>query len=114
MLLQMPVFIALYWTIMESVELRHAPFILWISDLAVRDPYFILPIAYGATMFFQQKLNPAPQDPMQAKIMQLMPVVFTVMFIMFPAALVLYWLTNGVLSIIQQYVITKQIEKAAS
>jgi len=111
-LLQMPVFLALYWTLMESVELRHAPFYLWIEDLSVRDPYFILPLLMGATMFIQQRLNPTPPDPMQAKIMQMMPIFFTALFMMFPAGLVLYWVVNNTLSISQQYVITKQIENS--
>ncbi len=111
-LLQMPVFIALYWVLMESVELRHAPFIFWINDLSVKDPFFILPLIMGATMFIQQKLNPTPPDPMQAKIMQMMPIFFTVLFLMFPAGLVLYWVVNNTLSIVQQYLITRQIEKA--
>lgn len=111
-LLQMPVFIALYWVLMESVELRHAPFALWINDLSEKDPYFILPLIMGATMFIQQKLNPTPPDPMQAKIMQLMPIFFTVLFLMFPAGLVLYWVVNNTLSITQQYIITRQIEKS--
>lgn len=110
-LMQMPVFIALYWTLMESVELRHAPFIFWITDLSVKDPFFVLPVLMGISMFIQQKLNPVPPDPMQAKIMQMMPFVFSIMFIVFPAGLVLYWVTNNTLSIIQQYIITKQIEK---
>ncbi len=108
-LLQMPVFIALYWVLMESVELRHAPFIGYIQDLSVMDPYFILPLIMGASMFIQQKLNPPPPDPMQAKIMQWMPVVFTFFFLFFPAGLVLYWVVNNVLSIIQQYIITKRL-----
>ncbi|VUD64578.1 Membrane protein insertase YidC [Thalassocella blandensis] len=111
MLLQMPVFLALYWALMESVELRHSPFFFWITDLSVKDPYFVLPLIMGATMFLQQKLNPAPQDPMQAKIMQMMPIFFTLLFMMFPAGLVLYWVTNNCLSIAQQYVITRQIEQ---
>lgn len=111
-LLQMPVFIALYWMIMESVELRHAPFYLWIHDLSVRDPYFVLPLIMGVTMWIQQKLNPTPADPMQAKVMQLMPFFFTALFMMFPAGLVLYWVVNNTLSITQQYIITRQIEKA--
>ena len=106
---QMPVFIALYWVLMESVELRHAPFILYIHDLSVMDPYFILPLIMGASMFIQQKLNPPPPDPMQAKIMQWMPVMFTFFFLFFPAGLVLYWVVNNTLSIIQQYIITKRI-----
>jgi len=113
-LVQMPVFIGLYWMLMESVELRHAPFILWIHDLSVMDPYFVLPLLMGASMFFMQKLNPPPPDPMQAKIMQWMPVMFTFFFLWFPAGLVLYWLVNNLLSIAQQYFITRQIEKAAA
>ncbi len=109
-LVQMPVFIALYWMLMESVELRHAPFMLWITDLSVKDPYFVLPIIMGASMFIQQLLNPTPPDPMQAKLMKALPVVFTVFFLWFPAGLVLYWVVNNILSIAQQYVITKQIE----
>lgn len=110
-LVQMPVFIALYWTLMESVELRHAPWILWINDLSVMDPYFILPLIMGASMFVQFMLNPAPPDPMQAKIMKLMPIVFTFMFLWFPSGLVLYWVVNNILSIAQQWYITRQIEK---
>ncbi|WP_372860828.1 membrane protein insertase YidC [Spongiibacter sp.] len=112
MLVQMPVFIALYWVLMESVELRHAPFMLWINDLSSMDPYFVLPLIMGLSMFIQQKLNPPPPDPMQAKIMQWMPVVFTFFFLFFPAGLVLYWVVNNTLSIVQQYIITKRIEKA--
>ena len=112
MLVQMPVFIALYWVLMESVELRHAPWILWINDLSAMDPYFILPLIMGASMFIQQRLNPPPPDPMQAKIMQWMPVVFTVFFLFFPAGLVLYWVVNNTLSIVQQWIITRNLEKA--
>lgn len=111
-LIQMPVFIALYWVIMESVELRQAPFFLWITDMSVMDPYFILPLIMGASMFFQMRLNPTPPDPMQARVMQFMPVVFTIFFLWFPAGLVLYWVVNNLLSIAQQYVITKQIENS--
>ncbi len=111
-IIQMPVFIGLYWMLMETVELRHAPFFLWIQDLSVQDPYFILPVIMGATMFIQQMLNPAPTDPMQAKIMKMLPLVFTVFFLWFPAGLVLYWVCNNILSITQQYVITKRIEKS--
>ena len=111
-LVQMPVFIALYWVLMESVELRHAPFILWIDDLSVMDPYFVLPVLMGASMWFMQKLNPPPPDPMQAKIMQWLPIVFTFFFLWFPAGLVLYWVVNNLLSMAQQYVITRQIERA--
>lgn len=112
-LVQMPVFIALYYCLMESVELRHAPWLGWIRDLSVMDPYFVLPLIMGVTMFVQQHLNPAPPDPMQAKVMKIMPIVFTVMFLWFPAGLVLYWVVNNTLSILQQWVITRQIEKAA-
>ena len=112
MVVQMPVFMALYWVLMESIELRHAPFILWIEDLSAMDPYFILPLVMGVSMFIQQRLNPPPPDPMQAKIMQWMPVVFTFFFLFFPAGLVLYWVVNNTLSIIQQYFITKRIEKS--
>ncbi|WP_323813500.1 membrane protein insertase YidC [Cellvibrio sp. NN19] len=110
LLIQMPVFLALYYVLMESVELRHSPFFGWITDLSVKDPYFVLPIIYGVTMFFMQKLNPQPTDPMQARIMQMLPLIFTFMFLWFPAGLVLYWVTNNSLSILQQYIITKQIE----
>jgi YidC/Oxa1 family membrane protein insertase len=113
-LVQMPVFIALYWTLMESVELRHSPFILWIKDLSVMDPYFVLPLLMGASMWFMQKLNPPPPDPMQAKIMQWMPIVFTFFFLWFPAGLVLYWVVNNLLSMAQQYIITRQVEAAGS
>ncbi|GAA6136073.1 membrane protein insertase YidC [Oceaniserpentilla sp. 4NH20-0058] len=109
-LVQMPVFIALYWVLMESVELRQAPFMLWIQDLSLKDPYFILPLIMGVSMFVQMQLNPTPPDPMQAKVMKLMPVVFTVFFLFFPSGLVLYWVVNNLLSIAQQYYITKQIE----
>ncbi|WP_371922671.1 membrane protein insertase YidC [Simiduia sp. 21SJ11W-1] len=109
-LVQMPVFIALYWVLMESVELRHTPFLGWIEDLSVRDPLFILPVLMGATMFVQFKLNPTPPDPTQAKVMQMMPIFMTFMFMWFPAGLVLYWVANNTISIIQQYVITRQIE----
>jgi len=111
-LVQMPVFISLYWVLMEAVDLRHAPFILWIHDLSVMDPYFVLPLMMGASMWFMQKLNPPPPDPMQAKIMQWMPVMFTFFFLWFPAGLVLYWVVNNLLSMAQQYVITKRIEAA--
>ncbi|WP_371924733.1 membrane protein insertase YidC [Endozoicomonas sp. SCSIO W0465] len=110
-LVQMPVFIALYWTLLESVELRQAPWLGWIHDLSQMDPYFILPLIMGASMFIQQMLNPTPPDPVQAKVMKMMPVIFTFFFLFFPAGLVLYWVTNNVLSIIQQYIITKKIEK---
>lgn len=112
-LVQMPVFIALYWVLLESVQLRHAPFVLWIHDLSVQDPYFVLPILMGISMFFQMQLNPTPPDPMQARIMKIMPVMMTVFFLWFPSGLVLYWLVNNLLSIAQQWVITRQIEQGA-
>lgn len=107
MVVQIPFFIAWYWVLVESVELRQAPFVLWITDLSSRDPYFILPLLMGVAMFFQQRLNPPPPDPVQAKIMQIMPIAFTGFFAFFPAGLVLYWLTNSVLSIAQQWRINK-------
>ena len=110
-LVQMPVFIALYWVLFESVQLRHAPFFLWINDLSVMDPYFILPILMGASMFLQMQLNPAPPDPVQAKVMKAMPIIFTFFFLWFPAGLVLYWLSNNVLSMAQQFYIYRQIDK---
>lgn len=112
MLVQMPVFISLYWVLLESVELRHAPFMLWLTDLSVRDPFFILPLLMGATMYFQTTLSPAPADPMQAKVMKMMPIMMTVLFLWFPAGLVLYWLTNGGLGILQQWYITRKIDAA--
>ncbi|MES9967830.1 MAG: membrane protein insertase YidC, partial [Sedimenticola sp.] len=113
-LLQIPFFIALYWVLLESVELRQAPFILWIEDLSIKDPYYVLPVIMGVSMFLQQKLNPAPPDPMQAKIMMSLPFVFTIFFAFFPAGLVLYWVVNNILSIAQQWYITRQIENAGS
>jgi YidC/Oxa1 family membrane protein insertase len=111
-LLQMPIFIALYWSLMESVELRHAPFFGWITDLSVQDPFYILPILMGVSMFFIQKMSPTTvADPMQAKIMQFMPVIFTVFFLWFPAGLVLYWLMSNVVTLIQQTIIYRNLEK---
>jgi YidC/Oxa1 family membrane protein insertase len=110
MLVQMPVFIALYWVLLESVELRHAPFIFWLTDLSVRDPFFILPLLMGGTMFLQTSLSPAPADPMQARVMKLMPIMMTGIFLWFPAGLVLYWFTNAALGIAQQWYITRKIE----
>jgi YidC/Oxa1 family membrane protein insertase len=110
MLVQIPFFIAFYWVLLESVEMRQAPFFLWINDLSSRDPYFVLPILMGAAMWFQQKLNPAPPDPVQAKVMQIMPVMFTGFFAFFPSGLVLYWLTNSLLSIAQQWRINKVLK----
>lgn len=107
-IIQIPVFIALYWVLLESVELRQAPFIFWIKDLASPDPYHVLPLIMGATMLIQQKLNPAPPDPMQAKIMMFLPVLFTGLFWNFPSGLVLYWIVNNTLSILQQWYITRK------
>ncbi len=109
-LVQIPVFIALYWALLESVDLRQAPFIFWIKDLSVMDPYFVLPVLMGISMVIQQRLNPPPPDPIQAKIMMALPFVFTIFFAFFPSGLVLYWVVNNVLSITQQWIITKRIE----
>lgn len=111
--IQIPVFIALYWVLLGSVELRQAPFALWIDDLSAQDPWFILPILMGATMIIQTRLNPEPPDPVQAKIMKIMPIVFSIFFFFFPAGLVLYWLVNNILSIAQQWHITRAMELAA-
>jgi len=111
-LLQMPIFIALYYALMESVELRQAPFMLWIEDLSVMDPYYILPALMGASMFMIQKMSPTTvTDPMQQKVMQFMPVIFTVFFIWFPAGLVLYWLVSNIVTLIQQWIIFRSLEK---
>ncbi|MCB1938968.1 MAG: membrane protein insertase YidC [Rhodocyclaceae bacterium] len=109
-LVQIPVFIALYWVLLGSVEMRQAPWLGWIQDLSVKDPYYILPIIMGVSMLIQMRLNPTPPDPMQAKVMMAMPIVFTVMFLFFPAGLVLYWVVNNTLSIAQQWQITKMVE----
>ncbi len=109
-LVQIPVFIALYWVLLGTVEMRNAPWLGWITDLSVKDPYYVLPLIMGATMFIQTKLNPTPPDPIQAKVMLMMPVIFTFMFLWFPAGLVLYWTVNNVLSIAQQWQITRLIE----
>lgn len=112
LLLQMPIFLALYWVFLESVELRHAPFGLWISDLSASDPYYILPALFGLSMFTMQKLSPSPTtDPMQQKMMLWMPVIFSVFFVMFPAGLVLYWFISNVISIIQMLIIYRNIDK---
>lgn len=110
-LIQLPVFIALYWVLIESVDLRQAPFIFWISDLSVKDPYYILPILFGLTTLLQQKLNPPPPDPTQAKMMMLMPVFLTILFLNFPAGLVLYMFTNSLVSIAQQWYFMRSYEK---
>ncbi|APC96923.1 membrane protein insertase YidC [Francisella frigiditurris] len=112
MVIQIPIFISLYWVLLESVQLRQAPFIFWIHDLSMKDPYFVLPILMGLSMFVQQKLSPAPADPMQAKIMMFLPVIFTFLFASFPSGLVLYWLTNNVISILQQWIITRSYKAA--
>ena len=108
-LVQMPVFLAFYWVLVESIELRQADFIWWLNDLTSMDPYFILPVLFGVSMFIQQKLNPAPQDPAQAMVMKAFPLVFTVFFAFFPSGLVLYWVVNNILSIAQQWYITRQM-----
>jgi len=105
--IQIPVFFALYKSLLVSIELRHAPFYGWITDLSAMDPYYVLPIVMGASMIIQQRLNPAPPDPLQAKIMKFLPVIFTFMFLFFPSGLVLYWLVNNILSIAQQWYILK-------
>ncbi|MDD2770416.1 MAG: membrane protein insertase YidC [Methylococcus sp.] len=110
-LVQIPVFISLYWVLVESVDLRQAPFLLWLNDLSSKDPYFVLPVIMGVSMFIQQRLNPPPTDPIQARVMQFFPLIFTVFFLFFPSGLVLYWVVNNILSIAQQWYITKQIEK---
>jgi YidC/Oxa1 family membrane protein insertase len=111
-LIQIPVFIALYWAILSSVELRHAPFFGWIHDLSATDPYYVLPLIMGISMLIQSKLNPLPPDPMQAKLMQVMPIIFSVVFFFFPAGLVLYSVVNNILSIAQQWYITRAAEAA--
>ncbi len=111
LLLQMPIFLALYWVLMESVELRHAPWMFWIQDLSSMDPWFILPLIMGATMYIQQMLNPQPTDPMQAKVFKIMPVIFTVFLLFFPAGLVLYWIVNNLITILQQTLINKSVAK---
>ena len=114
LLLQMPVFFALYWVLYESVELRHAPFVFWIEDLAAADPWFVLPLLYAGSFFLMQRMQPPPPDPMQAKMMKMMPVMFGVLFVFFPAGLVLYWLVNNLLSMAQQWYITRSIERKAA
>lgn len=108
-LIQMPVFLGFYWVLVESVELRQADFALWLNDLTAMDPYFVLPVLFGVTMWFQQRLNPAPQDPAQAMVMKAFPIIFTVFFAFFPSGLVLYWLVNNLLSIAQQWHITRKM-----
>ncbi|QJD28848.1 membrane protein insertase YidC [Methylococcus geothermalis] len=113
-LVQIPVFISLYWVLVESVDLRQAPFLLWLNDLSSKDPYFVLPLIMGVSMFIQQRLNPPPTDPIQARVMQFFPLIFTVFFLFFPSGLVLYWVVNNILSIMQQWYITRQIEKPSA
>ncbi len=109
-LVQIPVFISLYWVLLESVELRQAPFALWLVDLTSKDPFYILPLIMGVSMWIQQKLNPAPMDPVQQKVMQILPFAFTIFFMFFPSGLVLYWVVNNILSIAQQWHITRSVE----
>ena len=109
---QIPVFISLYWVLLESVEMRQADFMFWLNNLSAPDPYYVLPLIMGVSMFVQQKLNPAPMDPVQAKVMMMLPVIFTVFFAFFPSGLVLYWVVNNLLSITQQWYITRSIENA--
>lgn len=111
-LIQIPVFIALYWVLIESVQLRQAPFIFWIQDLSVKDPFYVLPVLMGLSMFLQQRLNPPSPDPMQAKVMMFMPVLFTVLFVNFPAGLMLYWFVNNSLSFLQQWYIMRTLDTA--
>lgn len=110
-LMQMPIFLALYWVLVESVELRHAPWILWIQDLSAMDPWFILPLLMGVSMYIQQQLNPQPADPMQAKVMKFLPIIFTAFMLFFPAGLVLYWTVNNLFSMTQQYIVNKKVEE---
>jgi YidC/Oxa1 family membrane protein insertase len=107
--IQIPVFIALYWVLLSTVEMRNAPWVLWVHDLSAKDPFYILPLLMTATTMLQTWLNPTPPDPVQAKLMWIMPLAFSVMFFVFPAGLVLYWLTNNILSIAQQWLINKQM-----
>jgi len=110
-LVQIPVFIALYWVLLAAIELRHAPFMLWIQDLSALDPYYVLPILMTITMVIQTRLNPVPPDPVQAKVMQFMPFIFSIFFFFFPAGLVLYWLVNNILSILQQWQIQRMFDR---
>ena len=112
MLMQLPVFFGLYTGLMNAVELRHAPFVWWITDLSAKDPYYVLPVLMGLSMIVQTRMNPEPPDPVQAKVMKIMPIVFSVFFFFFPAGLVLYWLVNNILSILQQGRINTVIERA--
>lgn len=111
LILQMPIFLGLFWMLQESVELRHAPFMLWITDLSVMDPYFVLPVLMGASMWYMSKLQPSMSaDPMQQKMMQIMPVIFTFFFVFFPSGLVLYWVVSNIVTLMQQMYIYRQID----
>jgi YidC/Oxa1 family membrane protein insertase len=110
---QIPVFIALYWVLLASIELRHAPWLGWIQDLSAPDPYFVLPVIYAISMFVQTKLNPQPADPVQAKVMLIMPIMFSVFFLFFPAGLVLYWVVQNLIGIAQQWYINRTLEREA-
>jgi YidC/Oxa1 family membrane protein insertase len=110
---QIPVFIALYWVLLASIELRHAPWLGWIQDLSAPDPYFVLPVIYAISMFVQTKLNPAPADPVQAKVMLIMPIMFSVFFLFFPSGLVLYWVVQNLIGIAQQWHINRTLEREA-
>jgi YidC/Oxa1 family membrane protein insertase len=114
MLLQMPVFLALYWVLLESVEIRHSPWVFWIDDLSAKDPYFILPLVMGASMLLMQKLQPMPTDPTQAMVMKIMPIAFTFFFMIFPSGLVLYWTVNNLLSMFQQWYVNRQLASASA
>jgi YidC/Oxa1 family membrane protein insertase len=111
MVVQIPVFIGLYYVLIAAVELRQAPFVFWIHDLSAKDPFYVLPILMGLTMFIQQRLSPPSPDPAQAKMMMMLPIVFTIFFISFPSGLVLYWLVNNILSVLQQWYINKKFTK---
>jgi YidC/Oxa1 family membrane protein insertase len=112
-LVQIPVFIALYWVLLASIELRHAPWLAWIQDLSAPDPYFVLPVIYAISMFVQTKLNPQPADPVQAKVMLVMPIMFSVFFLFFPSGLVLYWVVQNLIGIAQQWYINRTLEREA-
>ncbi len=113
-LVQIPVFMALYWALLASVELRQAPWLGWITDLSVRDPYYVLPVLMAISMYVQSLMSPPPPDPVQAKIMKAMPLVFSIMFVTFPAGLVLYWIVNNTLSIVQQWMINRSADKESA
>ena len=112
-LIQIPVFLAFYWALLESVEMRHAPFMLWLQDLSAPDPYYVLPVLMGLTQFLMTKLNPAPMDEIQKKVMMIMPFALTFLFMTFPQGLVLYWVVNNVLTMAQQWFNYRQQEQSA-